>query len=307
MKRLILIGLLLSVATLCPAQDLTGTYLFARRDTCDLFLDVYDPAPDVEAQKPTILFAFGGGFITGKRNDSYFMPWIKHLSSNGYRVISIDYRLGLKGVSMKFGMFHIFDAARKTKKAVDVGVEDVFSAVRFICDNAESLGVDPSCIVLPGSSAGAMISLSAEWEICKASSKTKELPEGFNFAGVMSFAGAIITDSGKPSYRREPCPHLLIHGTNDGAVTYGKKAFGRYGMYGSSAVAKILEKEGRVYNIYRYEGHSHDMAANLVPTWPQQKKFLDEYVLGGSKKVIDLLVNDPEMPVLEEITLKDIY
>ena len=45
-----------------------GTYMFAQRDTCDLYLDVYDPAPESVTTldgktKPTVLFMFGGGFI----------------------------------------------------------------------------------------------------------------------------------------------------------------------------------------------------------------------------------------------------
>lgn len=41
-----------------------GTYMFAQRDTCDLYLDVYDPAPESVTTldgktKPTVLFMFG--------------------------------------------------------------------------------------------------------------------------------------------------------------------------------------------------------------------------------------------------------
>ena len=131
MKRTLLTLVLLVCGTLlCSAQK--TTYKVAQRDTCDLFMDIYDPVeiPGDTLQRPTILYVFGGGFITGRRDDPYVLPWFKRLNENGYRVVSVDYRLGLKGVEMKFDLGHLIQSARYTKKAVDMGVEDVFASVR---------------------------------------------------------------------------------------------------------------------------------------------------------------------------------
>ena len=311
MKRLIILILCLSASLLAGGQTLSGTYRFAQRDTCDLYLDIYEPVPDAVSAdgpaRPSILFVFGGGFISGKRDDAYFLPWFKLLTENGFRVISIDYRLGLKGVRMRFDPLHLIDAAEKTKHAVDVGVEDVFSAVCYLSDHAGELGIDMDNIVIAGSSAGAMISLSSEWEICNGTPRAAVLPLNFNFVGVMSFAGAVMSTSGEPRYPFKPCPQLLIHGTADGAVAYDKTAFGRRGMYGSSSLAKILSDGGHVYNIYRFKNHSHDMAANFIATWPEQIRFLEENVMGKSGRIIDAMVDDPAVPVMGNITLDDIY
>ncbi len=310
MKRTILLLLGLLVTSLAFAQK--STYMVAQRDTCDLFMDVYEPAviPGDTLQRPTILFVFGGGFIMGQRDDPWVLPWFKLLNENGYRVVSVDYRLGLKGVPMRFDLFHLIQSANYTKKAVDMGVEDVFSAVRYLADHQEELGVDMDNIVISGSSAGAMISLSSELEACNRTIRAAILPEGFHFAGVMSFAGAIMSDSGKPEYKRAPCPQLFIHGTEDGAVAYEKMGFGRWGMFGSSyLVEKVLEPAGYPYQIYRYVGHTHDMAANMMANWPEEKRFLEVSVMGGNKLVIDCTINDPTMPVLgsASVTLDDIY
>ena len=310
MKRTILLLLGLLVTSLAFAQK--STYMVAQRDTCDLFMDVYEPAviPGDTLQRPTILFVFGGGFIMGQRDDPWVLPWFKLLNENGYRVVSVDYRLGLKGVPMRFDLFHLIQSANYTKKAVDMGVEDVFAAVRYLADHQEELGVDMDNIVISGSSAGAMISLSSELEACNRTVRAAILPEGFHFAGVMSFAGAIMSDSGKPEYKRTPCPQLLIHGTEDGAVAYEKMGFGRWGMFGSSyLVEKVLEPAGYPYQIYRYVGHTHDMAANMMANWPEEKRFLEVSVMGGNKLVIDCTINDPTMPVLgsASVTLDDIY
>ena len=310
MKRLTL--LLLTLVCALPSFAQKSTYKVAQRDTCDLFMDVYDPViiPGDTLNRPTILFVFGGGFVMGQRDDPWVLPWFKLLNENGYRVVSVDYRLGLKGIKMKFDLFHLLQSADYTKKAVDMGVEDVFASVRYLCDNAEELGIDPDNIVICGSSAGAMISLSSELEACNRTSRAAILPEGFHFAGVMSFAGAIMSDSGKPAYKRTPCPQLLIHGTKDEAVAYEKMGFGRRGMFGSSyLVEKVLKPAGYTYQIYRYVGHSHDMAANMLANWPEEKRFLEVAVMGKNKLVIDSTVEDPTMPVIRaaSVTLDDIY
>ena len=309
MKRTILLLALLLCTTLSFAQKVT--YKVAQRDTCDLYMDVYDPVviPGDTLDRPTILFVFGGGFIMGQRDDPWVLPWFKLLNENGYRVVSVDYRLGLKGIRMRFDLFHLIQSADYTKKAVDMGVEDVFASVRYLADHPE-LGVDMDNIVIAGSSAGAMISLSSELEACNRTVRAEILPAGFHFAGVMSFAGAIMSDTGKPVYKRTPCPQLLIHGTADGAVQYEKMGFGRRGMYGSSyLVNNVLKPAGYVYQIYRYVDHSHDMAANMMANWPEEKRFLEAAVMGKKRLVIDCTIDDPDMPVLgsASVTLDDIY
>ena len=309
MKRTILTLLALLLCTLSFAQGKKTTYKVAQRDTCDLYMDMYEPSdiPGDTLYRPTILYVFGGGFITGSRDDPWVLPWFKLLNENGYRVVSVDYRLGLKGIKMRFDLFHLIQSADYTKKAVDMGVEDVFAAVRYLADHPE-LDVDIDHIVIAGSSAGAMISLSSELEACNRTLRAEILPEGFHFAGVMSFAGAIMSDTGKPEYKRTPCPQLLIHGTADGAVQYEKMGFGRWGMFGSSyLVNNVLKPAGYVYQIYRYVDHTHDMAANMLANWPEEKRFLEVSVIAGKPLTIDCTIDDPMMPVFRGYTLDDIY
>ncbi len=295
------------------AQTLSGTYTVAQRDTCVLMLDVYLPTAGSQTSingnpKPSVLFVFGGGFVTGSRNDAFYMPWFKLLNDNGYGVVSVDYRLGLKGKKMNFDIFHVLESARITKKAVEIGVEDVFASVRFLIDH--EVGIDPYNLVISGSSAGAMISLSSALETCSRTERSAILPEFFRFKGVISFAGAIMTLSGMPEYRSTPPPHLFFHGTDDGAVVYDKIKFGRYGYIGSSALVRdVFAKNNYTYAIYRYPGHSHDIAANMYATWPEQQLFLERNVVMEMHRVIDATVVDPAIPVYKSlaISVNDIY
>ena len=312
MKRFLII-LAILLPSLAGAQNLAGTYMVAQRDTCDLYIDVYLPTPGSETEidgkaKPSILFLFGGGFIIGSRNDKGYMPWFKILNDNGYGVVSADYRLGLKGLDVRFDLGHLVKSADLTIRAVDIGVEDTFAAVRYLLDN--NVGIDANNLVIAGSSAGAMITLRSVMETCTPTSRTAILPDGFSFKGAMSFAGAIMTGSGRPVYQTPPPPQLLIHGTADGAVNYDKTVFGRRGIYGSSALVRdIFAKKGYTYCIYRYINHSHDMAANFVATWPEQKLFLERNVVAGLDRIIDATVDDPAIPVIKSLSVSvdDIY
>lgn len=307
MKKLFFL-LLLSLASLSlGAQD---TYLFAQRDTCSLYLDVYDVTSGAETSylgnpKPAVLFVFGGGFVSGERSSDFYQEWFKTLNDNGYAVVTIDYRLGMKGYKVGKGISGLLKAADRFKLSQDIAVEDVFSAVDFLWRNREEVGIDTDNLVIAGSSAGAITALAAEYAIVNG--EAKGLPEGFNFKGVMSFAGGIMSDSGAPKFRAEPCPILFLHGTADGAVAYNKLGALGKGIWGSNYLVKQLDKMGADYCIYRFTDRTHDVAAYMQACWSLEKDFLEKNVTQGAHRVIDAVVDDASLPSWGNITTDDIY
>ena len=304
MKSTIIASLFLLIsavsATGKPAdkQDITpdGTYMFMQRDTCDLYLDIYGPAPGSETmyngkRKPTILFVFGGGFISGSRAENHNLPWYRELTENGYGVIAIDYRLGLKGAK-SVGIAQV----NQLDTAIHLAVEDLFCATAFIIDNADALGVDPDNIVLCGSSAGAITILQAEYELCNRAPLASILPEDFRYAGLMSFAGGILSRQGKLKFDTETSPVMLLHGTDDRLVNYRQIAFFNLGFYGSDKIAERLDRYGCSYCIIRYPGHGHEIASIMGLTVEMQDTFIKEYVMNGKKMAVDATITDPEIP-----------
>lgn len=270
-----------------------GTYMFARRDTCDLYLDVYDPVPgsgktEDGLDKPAVIFMFGGGFINGTRNDPDYNSWFRMLKENGYRVISIDYRLGLKG-STKVGVAQV----NVLDKAIHMAVEDLFSATSFIIDNADQLGVDPCNIVISGSSAGAITVMQAEYEICNRTEWAKELPEDFRYAGVMSFSGAIFSRKGKVRYITAPAPTLMMHGTGDSLVPYGQIKVFNLGFFGGGKLVKRFEKFGYNYNMYHFIDYGHEIANSMETTLDLQLRFLETNVIRKQKRIVEAWIDDP--------------
>ena len=284
-----------------------GTYMFVKRDTCDLFLDVYNPAKNSETtfngkEKPTVIFMFGGGFIQGTRDDEDYKKWFRQLTDNGYRVISIDYRLGLKG-SNKVGVAQV----NILDKAIHMAVEDLFSATRFIIDNADQLGVNPSNMVISGSSAGAITVMQAEYEICNRTSWAQVLPEGFNYAGVMSFSGAILSRKGEVKYASAPAPTLMLHGTADKVVPYKQIKLFKLGFFGGGKLIERFKKFGYNYNMYHYLDNGHEVAGAMDRTVDLQTAFLENNVMLDQRRTIEAWISDPDIVPSGIKSLKDLY
>lgn len=325
MKRLISAAVIAAFATLAsfaqtPTSDgfefePTGTYLFCKRDTCDLFLDIYEPAPGSEThitsdgkslRKPTVIYVFGGGFKEGSRNSAYQKPYFKMLCDAGYGVAAIDYRLGLKnfdqpGVNIQ--------SANALYDAIQIAVEDLFEATAFILDNESQIGINTSSIVVCGSSAGAITALQAEWEICNGHPIASRLPEGFNYSGIMSFSGAIFSREGALRYPVEPCPHFMCHGTADKIVVYNQIAFMKMRFAGTDPITKVFAQNGFCYQTWRFEGNMHEISASLIRNFPEEIRFLEENVIKGVRRNIDATVKDPsiDIPSWARTDYKDLY
>lgn len=272
-----------------------ATYMYAQRDTCSLYLDIYEPAKEntVTAdglEKPTIVFMFGGGFIAGERDNKSYNKWFNEMKNDGYRVVSIDYRLGLKGAK-KVGIAQV----KLLDKAIHMAVEDLFSATNFMIENAESLNINPDNIVISGSSAGAISVMQAEYELSNRTKWAQILPEDFNYAGVMSFSGAILSREGKVNYKNRPCPTLMLHGTADELVPYKQIAFFNIGFFGGGKLVKRFEKFGFNYNMYHFIEYGHEVAGSMETTVDLQKKFLECNVMKKQERIVEAWISDPNV------------
>lgn len=297
MKKTIMLIASMFIGCIAASAQVTpdATYMFAQRDTCDLYMDVYDPADGSETSingidKPTVIFMFGGGFIRGTRDDEDYNKWFETMTENGYRIISIDYRLGLKG-SDKVGIAQV----NVLDKAIHMAVEDLFSATNFILDNADQFGVSADNLVISGSSAGAISAMQAEYEIANSTKWASVLPKGFNYAGVMSFSGAILSREGKVDYKKAPCATLMLHGTSDGLVPYKQIKVLKLGFFGGGKLVERFKKFGLNYNMYHFMGYGHEIAGSMYTTFDLQDKFLKVNVMQKKMRIVEAWIDDPNV------------
>lgn len=277
MKRIILIVMsaILAVSTFAVNKN---TYTFAEKDGQELKLDVYMPEDSLN-EHPCIVFAFGGGFKMGARDEASYQKFLTEMAENGIVGVSIDYRLGLKDKKIK----NLIQLAKILESSVNMAVEDMTSAVEFVLKNAADLKVNTKQIMLSGSSAGAITALQTDYYLCN--EKIKNLPEDFRFAGVLSFAGAVASFGEKLEYKKQPAPVLFMHGTKDELVTYNKKVVLKRGMYGSNyLIENIWVKNNWPYMALRFRNFGHEVAMiGFKENVPTILEFIDKFVLNPNK------------------------
>jgi len=267
------------------------TLAYAEHDGKQLLLDIYEP--EVKSDRATILYIYGGGFSYGSRTDDNNRLIYQIFTDKGYRVVTIDYRLGMEGVQYR-GKTPGF--IRSFGKAVAMAAEDASLAIRFLIDNGRNYGIDPDNMILCGSSAGAITALVTEWHITNG--KTGILPEDFNFRGVISFSGAIFSNKGRVRFNKAPsCPILLVHGTADKTVNYRQTKIFCIHFAGSDYLAKELSRVGANYNILRFKDRRHEICRPMEYEAEAVFDFIERNIVKGEKRIVDAVVDNPAIPV----------
>ena len=118
--------------------DLPGSRAEVYKTIGDVTLKIYIYEPKghkADAKRPAIVFFFGGGWRGGTPRQ--FLEHCRYLASKGMVAMTADYRV----------------SSRQGTKPVHC-VRDGKSAVRWIRQNADRLGIDPDRVAAGGGSAG---------------------------------------------------------------------------------------------------------------------------------------------------------
>lgn len=306
-KNLLLLFILLAGIGSVVAQPEPSihkeTFLYAVKGTDSLYLDKYDRLSYSSFSSPCLVFVFGGGFYTGSRNDPGNVPFFEAMADAGYSVVAIDYRLGFKNFRSEPNMQPAQFLGLFTN-TINNAVEDLFDATAFILENRWN--IDTSRIVVCGSSAGAVTVLQAEYALANGQPIAQRLPAGFNYAGVISMAGAILS-MGELNFRTPPCPILLFHGNADRSVPYDKIEAMGLGFYGSHAIAAKLREVNSPYWFYDVNNGTHGVAGSpMTENREEILSFLRKMALGRQQLMIHTRVDrigEPERP--KTFTLMD--
>jgi len=236
----------------------------------DLYLDFYEPTGDMASERPLIIVAFGGNFISGMRQD---MDWMcQYYTSLGYTAATIDYRL------YDGPLIPLPDSVAMTEEVL-MAVSDMKAAIRFFKEdaaNANNYGIDTNHIFLAGISAGAITASHAAlldsndvvepyiqplmasnggWT-GNSSTNTHHTD---NVRGVVNFSGALR----KTSYFDGNDPALFsVHDDGDAVVPYGAGAASIFGfpiinMEGSLLMHQEAQNVGVNTELITFPGAGH--------------------------------------------------
>jgi acetyl esterase len=222
MKRIgIFLTMLLASVSMVLAQDKfvpDTTFCYKTTPQGQLMFDVFMPANHKPTDKrPVIIFFFGGGWVGGSTKQFYQQG--KFFSEKGFVAISAEYRIANKHNTSPFEC-----------------VSDGKSAIRWIRQHANSLGIDTLKVIAAGGSAGGHVAA------CTGIIKGYET-EGENLA-ISSIPNALVLfnpvmDTGEKGYGMEKVganrkddispvahvktglpPTIIFHGTADKTVPF---------------------------------------------------------------------------------------
>ena len=305
-KTWILLAILSFCGVMATAQT-KETHAFAERDSV-LYLDVHRPLKPRD-DKAAVIAVFGGGFFTGARDNQYQLALADSLTHRGYTVISIDYRLGLKDSLMVAEHNSLFKLTDLFQYCIDIATEDCADAVAWTIAHASELDIDPSKIVLTGSSAGAITVLQLDY--CRANHLplVSALPEGWKPAAVIPYSGGILCKKKELKYDTPPAPTLLMHGTKDKIVAY--KRFGipfNRKLFGSKSIDKAMNRQDIPHWFIRFDGIGHEVASWFPGSVDVFCSFADQALKGRSSNLDASMTDSLLQPTRwTNMSLRELY
>jgi len=232
-----------------------------------LTMDIYQPQGDTMAARPLIVWAHGGSFLSGTKNDLDVQQLCEHFAKRGYVCATINYRLGIA--------FPYNEA--NTTATVYRAVQDMKAAIRFFRKDAATTNdyqIDPNIIYAGGSSAGAFTALHLaylnEYSELPATIDTSilgDLEGNSGNSGYSSDVNAVVNLCGalgnKTWVKITDVPFVSMHGTIDDVVPYATDVINLLGIFpimqvdGSYSIAAYGDSIGQTNQMYTYFGAGH--------------------------------------------------
>ncbi len=265
-----------------------GSNIDANGANLNLTMDIYEPTGDTMQARPLIVWAHGGSFLSGTKNDGDVVSLSQHFAKRGYVCVSINYRLGIP--------FPINQES--ALKAVYRAVQDMRGAIRYMRKDAATVNlykIDPNTIFAGGTSAGAFTALHVGYL-----DKYSEMPIAIDTVAM----GTIEGNSGSPGYSSsvnaiidlcgalgnktylEPgdVPFVAMHGTTDNVVPYATDMIYVLGAFpvmivdGSYSISDYANTIGVQNEMYTYFGAGHVPFVSSVAYMDTTVRFVSNFL-----------------------------
>ena len=126
---------------------ITDDIPYATTDGQEYYVNVVTPVGDTEVNRPLILFAPGGAFVSAI--PELMLPFAESFARRGYVTAIMDYRIADEPP----------EGGDEFRLAALNATHDMIAAVRFLKANAAEYGIDPNTVLVGGASAGATMAI----------------------------------------------------------------------------------------------------------------------------------------------------
>lgn len=246
----------------------------------DLSMTVYTPVGDQNTDRPVLVFAFGGAFLTGNRYEEHAIRACERFAKAGYTAVSIDYRIGFDY------LYGILNGPNKEAMRVFFrAMQDLRAAVQYmrwsVAEGGDPFGIDTNMIFLGGASSGSITAMMTQYV-----DRPEELAEIADLEAIDAYGGFYASSANGPhaSYPWSgkgvvniagampethwievgDVPLLSAHGDQDQTVPYADAAvlnvvlpLANIQFKGSYLLDQYARQIGVCSNLYTMVGEDH--------------------------------------------------
>jgi acetyl esterase/lipase len=244
----------------------------------NLALDLYQPKGDSLLERPLIVFAHGGSFVSGSKSDAYVVEICNLFARKGYVCAAISYRLGVD-------FLNFTELDLELRRASMRAIQDYRATIRFFYASARAsnpYGIDTTRMVSAGYSAGSIAAMHAQMFTDPNTAPTEiqadlallgGLDGGHNSnlglpsrtTAVWDMAGALLDTL---MLNRSDLSSIGFHGNADDVVPFGV-GFATYNgspvvsMHGSAVVHPRVLRKGGSAEFHAFAGAGHDLLSDM--------------------------------------------
>lgn len=260
----------------------------------NLVMDIFMPAGDTLSLRPLAIFAFGGGFLIGGKDDEDAQAYCDSLARAGYVTASIQYRLGMNIASPPSAVRAIYRAA-----------QDYSAAIRYLKEFAWQYRIDTNYIFSGGVSAGSFSAMNLAYMQEQNRPQETYAQSGFPPApdlGCLHCSGNSYNHNTKVKALlncwgaildttwidiNDDTPLISFHGTDDLIVPFGTgfpftALFLMPEVYGSQPITQRASNIGLHNAFHPFIGQGHNTWGTVV----------NHSFVGGPTPYLDTIINE---------------
>lgn len=268
--------------------------------TNNLQMDIYEPANDNSTNRPVVILAHDGAFVSGSKNNALMVTLATNLAKHGYVVANFNYRLAPNIMLLLDSTF--------TADLVFKALGDARAAIRYFrqsASNGNPYGINTDKIFMGGNSAGAVLALHVG--VLDATDQVQP-----HLDSIITANGGFAGNSGNPGFSSEvsgvfsmagglsrlsfidanDAPLLLFHGVDDNVVPYNCGPVfsgfiqnpGVIWLCGSKPVQLQAESVGLKSTLYTYPGlhvpWQDDNTGEPLPLYYEMQPKIIDFLFG---------------------------
>jgi len=268
-------------------SDIEYTQAATENGNIPLLLDIYQPDASCAANRPTVLFIHGGGFVAGNKSSANITRLAEAVNEKDMNFVSIQYRLQgddpvlsptFQNIAGEFIAITPIPQQPLVNAAV-AATEDTVAALTWMENNAGEYCLDTTNLAYWGSSAGSITVMQVAYGLNQFSIARPEP------AVVIDYWGDLPRDT---DLEFMEAPLFILHGNEDDVVPYQS----------ALELEARADAVGVAFAFYTVDGGGHafgeidifTLESNGISLLDHTVNFIEAHLVGGLPDYVTVTV-----------------